>query len=443
MPGKIQSTADLDTMSSFLPLEATGRTSRTSAGDLFDDSYRAVATYLIVAMLPLQFLGLDIATTKVDLSNIVFLLLALSVLAGGLKRPVAPMYQLFFAIFFVVQLSLFITGGIPLARFVSGVSWIFSILIIYGWRRYLVIDARSCYVAVLAGTALLAFVILFEFLLLNNERPAGTMAEPSSAGLVLLATAAGLMISSQWMQKKSERMTLLAIVVALVYLSYVIHTTHVLSFAISVLIAAIFSRTLTIGTLAVNSVILGGIYFVASSDTHYVSRVDIGDAASNLSLLAWLQGFDQMLASLRMFPLTGAGLGATGTFAFQSQYSDFLFYSGIPDLNLLDAYSGFFRLMIEAGPIFMAAFAFAMLMRLRSFSRNVKAGLLPRTPEAQYQVFLLTFALTLIVGIMLKEPTYSRSQMVVAALLFFVVPMRVATSADGRQPEAARSIAGA
>ena len=399
-----------------------------------NDWFHRLLVVSILALFPFQFLALDVGTTKVDLSNIVFVVLSLSVLFGKRGIKFETSFIIFATAFVLCQIALYSGSDTPFTRFLSGFVWIMSMLVVYGRREAIVIDSRTAYYVVLVGAIVLTLVILYQFRIGGYERPPGTMAEPSPAGLVLLATATGLIFFAQWSKSAIEKLISMGFVILLIYISYMIRTTHILSFVIALMTMMLFARVLNVAYISLIGVILIIIYYVISGDEHYLSRVDVASAASNLSLLSWLQGYDQMVASLSKYPITGAGLGATGFFDFYSEYSDYLFEANIADLNRLDAYSGFFRLVIETGPIFVAAFAYAVWERLYRLWNSVKRGLLPRGSDAKYQMFLFAFGLTLIIGFLLKEPTYSRSQVVVATLLFFAVPLQVRRIARPRVP---------
>ena len=210
----------------------------------------------------------------------------------------------------------------------------------------------------------------------------------------------------------------------LVGISFITKTTHVVSFAFALVVVGLLSRSFTVRTVIIVAPLLGVLYWIVSNDAHYTSRVDVYNAGANLSLLSWLQGFDQMVTSIKRYPFVGAGLGGTGQFDFYSEYSDDLFRAGIGDLNRLDAFSGFFRLVIELGPVLMGLAIWALVRRFQELWRATGGGLLPQTPESKHQIFLFTFGFTLLAGVFLKEPTFSRSQFVVAPLLVLLVPLR-------------------
>jgi hypothetical protein len=386
---------------------------------------------LVLLLLPFQIFGIPVGTTVVDLSNVVMLVFVVVIVAGNAEVRYSRTFILLTIGFVLLQIVLFANGNNPFSRFISGTVWIVSFIMIYGRGVNVYVDSKLSYRIVCSVVGLLAVYIVFELFIQGIDRPAGFMAEPSSAGLVMLAVAAGLLIASRKSTSVADQMVMTFAAFALVFISYIIKTTHIISFALAFFLAALFSKTMNIRILLIFGGVAVGLFAVVLQDTHFRERLDLGAATSNLSLLSWLQGFDQMVESMRLFPLVGAGLGGTGYFDFQSVNSIALFEAGISELNRYDAYSGLFRIVIEVGPIVAAAILYAFGRRLIALWRATSRGLLPVCNESKYQIFLFVFAFTLIVGILLKEPTYSRSQVAVAVILFFMVPLNAYRSPKG------------
>lgn len=125
-----------------------------------------------------------------------------------------------------------------------------------------------------------------------------------------------------------------------------------------------------------------------------------------------------MIASTVNSPIFGHGIGSTGYFKFSSVYSDELMRSGIDDLNLKDGFSLAFRLIIEIGPLLFLFFIIYMIKKI-SLLKNVLNNIntLPNE-ESIPSIFLFVFSLSLIIGSLLKEPTYARSPLYIGIFLF-------------------------
>lgn len=378
----------------------------------------------VIVLFPFQVFGLGVGTTKIDLSNAVFALFVASVVLTPSRTSASTKFKIVLAAYLAIEVMMFFAGPTTINRFAAAFVWLTAIFVLFGRRDYIPINTRIAFPLTLCGIAIVGLSLLYQYIIDRVDRPAGLMAEPSPAGMILLAGVAGLLISSRWAPSQTGKVASLVGAVCLFGISIITKTTHILSFAIALVGIGTVSRSFNLRTIILILMLLAAVYGMMTYDPHYQSRTDIQAASSNLSLMSWLQGFDQMVASLRAYPLTGAGLGATGQFEFYSAYTAGLFRAGLGDLNRQDAYSGLFRLTIELGPVLMGIVLYAMTTRFRELWRATGDGLLPVGREAQAQMFLFTFAVTLAVGILLKEPTYSRSHFVLAALLFSVIPLR-------------------
>lgn len=390
---------------------------------LFIGSIYTYLIFFILILMPFQKLAIEVGTTAVDPSNIVFLIFVGSIFFGKKYINHERNFIFFYAGLFLLQLIIFLFGETPTSRYVSGLVWIFSLLTIYGRRRNINIDERLAFNTTIWAILILVFSLVFQRFLLDSERPSGLMTEPSSAGLVALSGAAGLLIAIRFSKNRYEKYGAALLAVVLIYIAYYLKTTHFFSFVVTILVISFFSKTYNARTGVTIAVLIALLYFTIGQDSHYTGRIDVSEGTTNLSLLSWLQGFDQMKESLVSFPVVGAGLGATGYFYFLSENSDALFRSGIAELNRFDAYSGFFRLVIELGPVFMIIFLTALWQRLQELRSAVSLGHLPMGTRSMHRIFLFTFSFCLIVGVLLKEPTWSKSQVVVGFLLFFTTPL--------------------
>lgn len=394
--------------------------------------------YCVVLLFPFQIFAVPVATTKVDLSNIAFLVF-LAELPFLLRARASTRFYIVFAIFVIAEVVLQLYMQLPLTRFLSSFVWISSLWLVFGYRRWIQYNLTIVYYCILLVVGVAMIASLFQALYLQLDRPPGIMSEPSPAGMIMLATVAGIVLSFGEVKNIAARILLLVFAVMLLYTAFLLKTTHFVSFALAIIILAAILRIIGIGTLLLSAPILVVIYLVISGDAHYLDRFDLNATrVTNISVLAWLQGFDQMLTSLAKFPLTGAGMGGTGYFYFFSTYAQQLQLYGLADLNRYDAYSGFFRLVIETGPVFSALMLGAIYFHLRRFAKVVRAGNVTISPQAKEVLFVTAFSLTIIIGTLMKEPTWSRSTVVISMLLLFSAPYaalpgrRVPAASDGR-----------
>ena len=146
---------------------------------------------LVLALFPFQIFGLTVSTTKWDLANLVFVAFVISIAFASRETPSSRRFQLLLVAYLVVEAILFFNGPTTPSRFASAFLWITSILVLYGRRDVVPLPAASAYRVIVAGIAVLVGTLLVQFLYLKEGRPGGTFAEPSPAGLVILAAAAG------------------------------------------------------------------------------------------------------------------------------------------------------------------------------------------------------------------------------------------------------------
>ena len=159
---------------------------------------------------------------------------------------------------------------------------------------------------------------------------------------------------------------------------------------------------------------------------HFSTRINfigIEGGNTNGSLLSWLRGFDQMKQSIINSPVFGMGLGSTGEFPFESVYGDLLEKHGLMELTLHDAFSLAFRFIIELGLFHFLLLTIFMIYKLKTFRDYLIQ--FNESNEANYTntIFLLTFAISLFIGSMIKEPNYARSTIFISIFLIAVLPL--------------------
>ena len=139
---------------------------------------------------------------------------------------------------------------------------------------------------------------------------------------------------------------------------------------------------------------------------------------NNLSVLSWRIGFDQMIASLIRSPILGNGLGSTGFIEFESSSLDRLLSFYKFKLNLTDAYSLTFRLIIEIG---LPLFLFMVYLFIKKIWKLKKYLIISREIPLSHSVpvvFNLLFSVSIIIGCFIKEPLYPSSSLYLGTLLF-------------------------
>jgi hypothetical protein len=389
---------------------------------------------LAIFLLPLQVLSLFLMGSRYDLSAFIALALAVAVIVRRGMRPTSAAVLVGFTALHVVLFAWF--GIAPFYRVVSGVVWLGGLLYFLLEGDRLVYRQHDAYRVLVGVLGVSAMYIFIQVLVGVPDRPKAWFHEPSFAGLCLYGAAAGVLTTLIVRRTTATgQLAQGAFFVFLFAAALLTFSMHVVTFVVTLGTLGGFElvpRLLRLGflrfrlrTAFIGMVILTALTFIViqlSKTEHFASRVDFANP-TNFSLLSWLRGLDQMVAATKHSSLFGMGLGSTGFFEFQSRYSDILAALGRPKLNLTDAYSLAFRLVIEIGlPIFVM-FLIYLSSRVRAFIRflhsYVHAGVDPPTAV----VFNFVFAITVISGCLLKEPLYPQSFLYVAVLLLSSIPL--------------------
>jgi len=393
------------------------------------NKYNKTNVILIMAIIlfPLQKIAILLMGSRYDLTA--FMLLFLS-LYSYIFFNKSTLSKIIFLSFFAIQILTTLYFNIaPYYRFISGIVWLGGLLLLILGGKNILYSQKLIAKAIITVLIITSVYIFFEGFILQVDRPQAWFYEPSFAGLCLYSGAAGLLISLILVkQNKRMRNLLLICLIILLTAAVLSFSMHFITFVVSIglffifllplLITIDFKKVFLFLSFGVLILVLGLNLFLS---THFQSRTDISDP-TNLSLLAWLQGFDQMTASIGKSPIFGLGLGSTGNFNFKSDYSDILQSVGKSDLTLNDAFSLGFRLIIEIGILFFILLLFYLKYKINSFknfySKNKKYGINTPTPI----IFNFVFSITVILGCFLKEPLYPQSFLYLSVFLVASIP---------------------
>ncbi|MCZ2484741.1 hypothetical protein [Aquirufa antheringensis] len=344
------------------------------------------------------------------------------------KKSLISIFVLF--VFFSLQFIIFIFFYIPpYYRFISGLVWLGGLVFLLLGSKNIHYSQDLLYKYIIGVLCFTSFYIFFEGMVMDVDRPQAYFYEPSFAGLCLYSGAAGvIIILILCKSSKIVKLQLLIIFGILVSAAFLTFSMHFLTFIFSILIFFIllfpYIFTFEFKKILIAFVIIFLIFLVGSTlvlSSHFQSRTDISDP-TNLSLLAWLQGYDQMVASIIKSPVFGLGLGSTGNFIFKSEYSDILYSVGKADLTLNDAFSLAFRLIIEIGLLFFLCFVSYLLKRILDFKNFISFKNKHKLDISKSTVFNFVFSLTIILGCFLKEPLYPQSFLYLGIFLFSSIP---------------------
>jgi len=327
-------------------------------------------------------------------------------------------------LFALIQITIFsVVNVAPPQRLLSGLVWFGGLVLIFLTKNK-IHYSRSIVTIIILITLGISSVSCLHSVFEDGiySRPHAWFDEPSYAGLSFYAAAAGIFAVIYVLRLKLKFQILGLLLLSLYFVTAIAtFSMHIISFLITLLLV-ILMRFQWRRLPAVTLLILLCTYSIASTLNldHYFRRLNFGEDASSLSTLSWLRGVDQAVQSVNLSPVFGLGLGSTGYFQFDSVYSDTLSLFGHPNLNLTDAYSFFLRITIELGFPFAVALVLYICMLVLNLKKLI-GDLSEHQSTLEYACFIFTsvFSLVLVIGILIKEPSYSRSFVYVAFLLLF------------------------
>lgn len=398
----------------------------------------AVPEYLIIAgvlFYPFQTITFPVYGSTFDISIFFILLSAAFVTLRDFTISRSTFLWLLF--FFCSQLLIFFIANVTvLHRVMGGLIWFGGLVLIFLSRH--LIKYNSDYVIRLIVAALFAsagycfFSAVVEGLF---SRPQAWFSEPSFAGLSFYAASAGF-FGQLMLLKMNIRTCINIFLLALVFFLAGLLTLsmHIVAFAVTfalVLTLRVSFKQLPLTIFFIGAFAIAAIFLLELD--HFSSRLQVTGNVTNYSTLTWLYGFDQMLAAWRLSPLVGMGLGSTGYFPFESKYADIMSGLNVGVLNVTDAYSALFRMGIELGFPFLVCLLYYLATRYFDFRRFLYLNRIDHLENTGSVVFLFLFSMTMTIGILFKEPTYSRSFVYIAwFLLVTCIPISARSSKSKR-----------
>lgn len=391
---------------------------------------------IAIFLFPFQIVALRISSSRYDITC--FILISLIYFNFLLRKiRIQQKYLIGVLIFFSFQVLVYTYLRIaPFERFLSGMIWFGSLLIIVAFSDYLQLLYRqkNIFKTIIITLSISIIYALLQHFQGDIQRPTAWFDEPSFAGLAFsaLSAASFCTLLSNLKISRNQKILLLLIFITSTYSLYLTLSTHVLTFAITVFLFLVskyftqLSKLLSPQGILVTSITISalviGLNFLATNE-HFSSRIEDKD---NISRLAWLNGMDQTFTSIKISPL-GVGLGGTGFLDFSSENSLQLTLQGVAGLNHNDAYSLLFRMIIELGIPFVILCILLFSRKLFYFHKFINKKLVCDKQESEqilYTIFNLTFASTLIIGSLIKEPLYSSSILYTGVFIFSSIPLR-------------------
>lgn len=327
-------------------------------------------------------------------------------------------YLLFFLIFMIFQLLIWTFNEIPFYRLFSGFFWsigLFSILI---FRHKIHLNIITVFYLLILSVLTISFIMLYEFFILSIQRPKAFFSETSSAALTMFATSFGFI--GCYLNKKSvdfKNIHFLLLSIFFLIIGSLTKSLHLVTYFLVLNVYLFFYSKKFFLIFNISIIIIYYFfipnYFAYSYINSLLSRLTTDQY--NISFLTWFYGMDQAIFAMLNNPITGFGLGSTGFIDFYSSNNNLLESLNFSNQNRFDAYSLFFRFLIELG--FFITFTLILFL-LKCFKSLVD------TPKEHYSIqknaliFLKFFSLAIVTGLLIKEPVYSRS---VCYLGFFLL----------------------
>jgi hypothetical protein len=363
---------------------------------------------LVILLSWIQVLHIPAGSSIINLSNIILYLTApLLLTSRRINRS-----QILVLLFIFTSGLIGIANDIPIRRIVSG-SVAFGVFLFIAWsldgfalrknRKHLL------YLMLYMGI-FTALIIILQYYFFDIERPSALMLEPSQAGLFLLSC---VPISYYLQTSNSLRFVVISTLFVAILIT---KTTQILTFLIFIMVIFL-CRFLQFRKSALSISIYSlfvclGLYFLIPDDTlgHYTARLEGFQTLDNLSVLAWMRGFDHSIQVFLQAKFWGFGAGSAGYFDYYGKYDQILNTLDWYSLNLHDYFSGFFRILAEFGLV-------GSLLVLNMCRISFKNFYNTKDEDVQ-AVSAVCFLLLL--GSLLKEPVYTMSNYALIAIFFLM-----------------------
>ena len=383
---------------------------------------------LSIIFFPLHNFGLHIYGSRYDITSFIILLItvALTVKNDQLNKKTI----LFLFLFLFSQLLIyFVNGTTPFYRTFSGMVWVGGLLLLLLSAKRITYNPIVIYKTIMMVILISAVLLLFQYFILVDARPKATFDEPSKAALAVFSAAASIVGLLYFFKIPSKYSMGLFVIFIISFLSGLItFSMHIVTFILMIIIILFLKPPLTFTKIRSRQLLLFSFISILflyglislSEMPYFLSKIDIFNVLNNnLSVLSWRTGFDQMVASINQSYLLGKGLGSTGFIDFESNSLDKLLYLTPMGLNLNDAYSLSFRLIIEIGLLLFIVIVYYFIKKLLIFKKYLSNKIYEvQLPNSIPITFIFLFSTSIIIGSLIKEPLYPASSLYLGTMLF-------------------------
>ncbi|TZF86447.1 hypothetical protein FW774_05230 (plasmid) [Pedobacter sp. BS3] len=374
-----------------------------------------ILPYLLL-FFPFQNLAIGVATTKFDVFPVVLVLLLMAeVLIFERIKYISKNQFYKLSCFIIISVLIWILlHYAPISRFLSALFWLSSLLFVYFSATKLYSD--NIYKSVIITCLISCLVVLFQFTILRSDRPKAFFQEPSTAGLIFFSLAIVMMYRIVYRNHLKKSICDVTFLLLFLVCGFLTKSSHVVLVFLLPFLFVLYGLTmknfikvsLGLGTffILMMYIVLNNEYFVEKFDFRIIENF-------NLSQLAWLRGGEQAVYVAKHSPVFGFGLGSTGCFNFNSQSAFYLDKLDSGNLNLLDAYSLMFRLIIEVGLLTLLFILYILHNKIKRFMKNFRDRTEPISLDKQS---LFVFGLSIFIGSLIKEPNYGVGPLFVSVL---------------------------
>ena len=376
---------------------------------------------LSIYLIPFQFLGISVFSTRIDLSVIAFILWLL--LWSPKKNIIYFLLTISSIIVYTLFTSFLYEIPFSFSRIISS-SLFYSFLIncIFLHKQIPIKQIIYCRYSVYLSF-ITCFLLKISKVLLPVELANQGFTEPSYAALFYSAFLLFNIISIGNKEQKYLNFITFPLVI------YILLTTrgiHILTFIVTVAMILIYrnfnqvkNQLKNIRYIKISSLKILFVFFILSTiiifltrSSYFMERVLTIVATSqldsaNLSGLAWLSGINQVKESIQECPLLGCGAGSPGVFKDISFFPlienmpygwDIESYETFRNLNRYDCYSLFFRSIVEFGIFAIFLWFYFIKNLLKKFFGT------QQNPNLSNLISFIGFLITFAIGSLIKEP---------------------------------------
>jgi hypothetical protein len=391
-----------------------------------------IGTFVVFAcgIMVFQNFAIPLASSRYDLSC--FLILFAIIFFRIKNKELNISIAIFFTFFLIIEMiKILYFQYSSISRLISGLVWFGGLLLIFLKKDFVIYNQELVMKSFLFGFFITIIWFLKQYFIgidlkgfsESVFRPRGFFDEPSYAGLFLYSISAASLGSLALVKNERNQKYFISILGLLAFIfAATTLTMHIVTFIFSMMMVVLITLIVSHNSIYKIFIFLTSLLFVGFIITfmltqeHFIERLSFF-GSYNLSIVAWLQGLDQALTSISSSPIIGFGLGSTGGFDFISDTHYKLEIMNKIGQNRFDGYSMIYRLIIEMGLMLILFILFEIFKECVMFTKTIIK--FHDHPAIRFYVFNFIFSFTLLIGVLIKEPTYARSYVYVGVLIFF------------------------